>query len=86
MEGERVALQGVDIPDSVKVKNRRDIAGLANFHAFVTYLSCNDRNLHLIHSYQEPKSSRESYPSASRREPQGGAGQATGQPFFVSGG
>ncbi len=38
----------------------------------------NDRNLLLMHSYQEPKSPRESHPSARRREPQAGAGQANG--------
>ncbi len=31
-----------------------------------------------MHSYQEPKSPRESHPSARRREPQAGAGQANG--------
>jgi len=34
-----------------------------------------------MHSYQEPKSPRESHPSARRREPQAGAGQANG-PFL----
>ena len=38
----------------------------------------NDRNLLLMHSYQEPKSPLESHPSARRREPQAGAGQANG--------
>jgi len=32
-----------------------------------------------MHNYQEPKSPRESHPSARRREPQAGAGQANGQ-------
>ncbi len=32
----------------------------------------------MMHSYQEPKSPRESHPSARRREPQAGAGQANG--------
>ena len=36
------------------------------------------RNLLLMHSYQEPKNPRESYPSARRQEPQAGAGQANG--------
>ncbi len=31
-----------------------------------------------MHSYQEPKSPRESRPSARRREPQAGTGQANG--------
>jgi len=31
-----------------------------------------------MHSYQEPKSPWESHPSARRREPQAGAGQANG--------
>jgi len=31
-----------------------------------------------MHSYQEPKSPRECHPSARRREPQAGAGQANG--------
>jgi len=31
-----------------------------------------------MHSYQEPKSPRESHPSTRRREPQAGAGQANG--------
>jgi len=31
-----------------------------------------------MHSYQEPKSPRESHPSARRREPRAGAGQANG--------
>jgi len=33
----------------------------------------NDRNLLLMYSYQEPKSPRESHPSARRREPQASA-------------
>ena len=37
-----------------------------------------NRNLLLMHSYQEPNSPRESHPSARRREPQTGAGQANG--------
>ena len=39
-----------------------------------------------MHSYQEPKSPRESHPSARRREPQAGAGQANGPvllPFWA---
>ncbi len=39
-----------------------------------------------MHSYQEPKSPRESHPSARRREPQAGAGQANGPALLRLGG
>ncbi len=38
-----------------------------------------------MHSYQEPKSPREIHPSARRREPQAGTGQANGPALLRSG-
>jgi len=46
----------------------------------------NDRNLLLMHSYQEHKSPRESHPSDRRREPQAGAGQENGPALLRLGG